>query len=135
MSFADAYHISYLVYTTFTDSEIAKNHFCKRTKNAHITVGAMAQRFNNHVNIICNSQNLSVIVDDLNDNGNFKRLAILMRIKKLRTSPALRIMIDESTDLSLEKHMIVNVNYLKKGKLRTRYLTLIKLVSADSNAV
>ena len=56
-------------------------------------------------------------------------------LEKLRLSPALGIMIDESTDLSLEKHLIVYVNYLENGKLRTSYLTLLKLVSADSNAV
>ena len=56
-------------------------------------------------------------------------------LEKLRQSPALGVMIDESTDLSVEKHLIVYVSYLEDGHLRTSFLTLLKLVSADSNTV
>ena len=56
-------------------------------------------------------------------------------LEKLRESPALGIMVDESTDLSMEKHLIVYMNYLEQGNLRTSFLTLLKLVSADANAV
>ena len=56
-------------------------------------------------------------------------------IEKLRQSPALGLMIDESTDLGMEKHLIVFINYLDKGILQTSYLTLIKLTAADANVV
>ena len=56
-------------------------------------------------------------------------------IEKIRQSPALGIMIDESTDLSMEKHLIVYVNYLEKGVLYTRFLTIIKLTAADASVV
>lgn len=56
-------------------------------------------------------------------------------LAKLRESPALGIMVDKSTDLSMEKHLIVYMNYLEEGNLRTSFLTLLKLVSADANAV
>lgn len=42
-------------------------------------------------------------------------------------------MIDESTDLSMEKHLMVYINHLVKGELYTSFLTLIKLTAADSN--
>ena len=54
---------------------------------------------------------------------------------KLRNSPALGLMVDESTDLGLEKHMIVFINYIDNGSVQTKYLTLIKLASADSSVV
>ena len=44
-------------------------------------------------------------------------------------------MVDESTDLGLEKHMIVFINYIDNGSVQTKYLTLIKLASADSSVV
>ena len=54
---------------------------------------------------------------------------------KLIKSPALGIMVDESTDLNVEKHLILYINYLEQGNLRTSFLAFLKLVSADTNAV
>ena len=54
---------------------------------------------------------------------------------KLRNSLVLGLMVDESTDLGLEKHMIVFINYIDNGSVQTKYLTLIKLASADSSVV
>ena len=42
---------------------------------------------------------------------------------------------DESTDVSMEKHLIVYMNYLDHGDMHTSYLKLIKLVAADSSVV
>ena len=55
--------------------------------------------------------------------------------KKIRQSPATGVMIDESTDLSMEKHLIVYVKYLVKGVSCTSFLALIKLSSCDSNVI
>ena len=44
-------------------------------------------------------------------------------------------MIDESTDLSMEKQLIVYVNNVEKGELHTSFMTLIKLVAADASVV
>ena len=44
-------------------------------------------------------------------------------------------MIDESTDLSMEKHLIVYINFLDKGVSCTRFLTILKLCAADASTV
>ena len=56
-------------------------------------------------------------------------------LEKIRQSPATGVMIDESTDLSMEKHLIVYVKYLVKGVSCTSFLALIKLSSCDSNVI
>ena len=44
-------------------------------------------------------------------------------------------MIEESTDVSMEKHLIIYIRYLDNGKLQTSYLTLLKIVFADASVV
>ena len=56
-------------------------------------------------------------------------------IEKIRQSPTLGIMIDESTDLGMEKHLIVYINYLDKAIAYTKFLTILKLSSADASVV
>ena len=56
-------------------------------------------------------------------------------IEKIRQSPTLGIMIDESTDLSMEKHLIVYINYLDKAIAYTKFLTILKLSSAGASVV
>ena len=52
-----------------------------------------------------------------------------------QTSPTIGIMIDVSTDHSMEKHLIVHVKFLVKGASYTSFLTLIKLLQTDSNVI
>ena len=56
-------------------------------------------------------------------------------IEKLQKSTAVGIMIDESTDLGTEKHLIVYINYLVDGVMHTSYLTLQKLIASNADVV
>ena len=44
-------------------------------------------------------------------------------------------MIDESTYISTESHIILYVKYCLKGNIKIRYLKLLQLTSNDSNSI
>lgn len=56
-------------------------------------------------------------------------------VTELKSSPAVGIMVDESTDLSTQKHLILYVSYLKEGKLKTVFGKLINLSSATAVSI
>ena len=56
-------------------------------------------------------------------------------LQDVKDSPAFSIMIDESTDLSTQKHLILYLSYLKDAKLTITYSKLINLTACDSVAI
>ncbi|XP_041365566.1 zinc finger protein 862-like [Gigantopelta aegis] len=53
-------------------------------------------------------------------------------IEDLKSSKAIGIMVDESTDLETEKHLIIYATYVKEGSTCVRYVQLLKLTSCDA---
>jgi len=46
------------------------------------------------------------------------------------------IMIDESTDITVEKHLVVYITYIKSdGIIRTKFLALFQLTSGDAQTI
>ncbi|KAK6186625.1 hypothetical protein SNE40_005914 [Patella caerulea] len=71
------------------------------------------------------SEFISIISSDIEEN-------ILADIQQ---SPALGIMLDESTDLSSEKHLIVYINYIKDGMCKTAFTKLIEVHCATTDSL
>ncbi|KAG1693352.1 Zinc finger BED domain-containing protein 5 [Nymphon striatum] len=53
---------------------------CKRTKTTHIVTEALAPNFDRHVEVMCREQKFSVMIDESNDQGGDKMLAVLVRV-------------------------------------------------------
>jgi len=55
--------------------------------------------------------------------------------KELNEATAFGIMIDESTDISCEPHLIIYVKYCLCGKIKICFLKLLQLKSKDSKTI
>ncbi|XP_060588036.1 uncharacterized protein LOC132743524 [Ruditapes philippinarum] len=64
----------------FPDSQIAKKFRCQRTKTTHILNEAMAPSQKNRVAEICRTNKFSIMMDESNDSGDNKSVAILVRV-------------------------------------------------------
>ncbi len=53
----------------------------------------------------------------------------------LATCSAFGIMLDESTDITIESHVILYVKYCLYGVIKVRYLKLLQLESADAQTI
>ena len=53
----------------------------------------------------------------------------------LATCSAFGIMLDESTDIATESHVILYVKYCLHGVIKVRYLKLLQLESADAQTI
>lgn len=80
MPFLVADHFSDLVKEMFPDSQIAQKFSCKRTKTTHIVTQALAPYFNSQVENSCKTEKFSVMIDESNDQGDDKMLAVLVRV-------------------------------------------------------
>ena len=56
-------------------------------------------------------------------------------IKNVKDSPAFGIMIDESTDLSTQMHLILYISFLKDARLQITFAKLINLTACDSASI
>lgn len=55
--------------------------------------------------------------------------------KELAEAAAFGIMVDESTDISCEPHLIIYVKYCLYGNIKIRFLKLIQLKGKDSKTI
>jgi hypothetical protein len=55
--------------------------------------------------------------------------------KELAEAAAFGIMVDESTDISCEPHLIIYIKYCLRGNIKIRFLKLIQLKSKDSKTI
>jgi len=55
--------------------------------------------------------------------------------KELDEATAFGIMIDESTDISCEPHLIIYVKYCWRGNIKIRFLKLLQLNGKDSKSI
>ncbi len=55
--------------------------------------------------------------------------------KELDEAIAFGIMVDESTDISCEPHLIIYVKYCLRGNIKIRFLKLLQLRSKDSKTI
>jgi Domain of unknown function (DUF4371) len=55
--------------------------------------------------------------------------------KELDEAIAFGIMVDESTDISCETHLIIYVKYCLHGNIKIRFLKLLQLRSKDSKTI
>ncbi|XP_041358912.1 uncharacterized protein LOC121375499 isoform X1 [Gigantopelta aegis] len=78
LSFKFAEHFRRIAPVMFPDSAIASDFKCGKTKTTIIIKKALAPHFNSEVNKLCNGP-FSVLVDNSNDRGDNKNLAILVR--------------------------------------------------------
>jgi hypothetical protein len=56
-------------------------------------------------------------------------------IQDICNSPAIGIMVDESTDLGTEEHLIMYATYLKDGVMQTNFDKLILLTACDASSI
>ncbi|XP_071116792.1 zinc finger protein 862-like [Haliotis cracherodii] len=56
-------------------------------------------------------------------------------LAEIRASPAIAFIIDESTDLSSEKHLILYICYLKDGVLSIKFVKLLRVHAADAQSI
>ena len=80
LPFAVADHFTDLCQHMFPDSEIAKKFACRRTKTTHIINRAIAPSFDSKVTEACKTEKFSIMVDESNDQGGEKTMAILIRV-------------------------------------------------------
>lgn len=80
LSFKVADHFSELVSKMFPDSEIAKKFSCKKQKTANIINEAIAPVSNDKINSLCKQEKFSLLMDESNDKGSDKCVAILVRV-------------------------------------------------------
>ena len=73
-------HFSDIVKKMFPDSEIAAKFACKKTKCTQIVKQALAPDFFKKVGDQCKNQPFSILVDESNDRGTQKCLAVMVRI-------------------------------------------------------
>ena len=55
--------------------------------------------------------------------------------KELDEATAFGIMIDESTDISCEPHLIIYIKYCLHGNIKIHFLKLLKLENKDSKSI
>lgn len=80
LSFMVADHFSELVKEMFPDSAIAKKFACKRQKTVNIVNQAIAPELDRKVTDLCRKEKFTVMMDESNDKGDNKCVAILMRV-------------------------------------------------------
>jgi len=78
--FLVADHFTKLVKEMFPDSDIAKKFSCMRTKTTHIMNRALAPSFDDEVTKLCQNEKFSVMIDESNDQGDNKSMAVLVRV-------------------------------------------------------
>ena len=78
--FLVADHFSYAVKVMFPDSIIAQSSHCKRTKTYNFVNEALAPHWDKKVEEMCRKEKFSIMLDESNDSGDDKILAILVRI-------------------------------------------------------
>ncbi|CAH1109909.1 unnamed protein product [Psylliodes chrysocephalus] len=94
-----AEHLPSLISKICTDSEIAKNIQCGRTKTTAIVKNVIGQSGSNTIYAILRSSKFSVIID-------------------------------ESTDISTKKHLVIVARYFYENKIHDTFLTLIEMKSS-----
>ncbi|XP_060556756.1 uncharacterized protein LOC132717332 [Ruditapes philippinarum] len=80
LSFSVADHFTDLVKVMFPDSDIAKKFKCRRTKTTNIVTKALAPVAEKKVTKLCRENKFSVLMDESNDQGDKKCVAILVRV-------------------------------------------------------
>lgn len=80
LAFSVADHFTSLCKKMFPDSQIAQKFSCRRTKTTHILNKAMAPIQQQRVAELCRNNKFSVMMDESNDSGNDKCVAILVRV-------------------------------------------------------
>jgi len=80
LPFLVADHFTELVKVMFPDSDIAKKFKCKRTKTTHIVTEALAPCLDEKVSEQCKTNTFSILVDESNDAGGEKSVAVLVRV-------------------------------------------------------
>ena len=80
LSFNLADHFTRLMPVMFPDSEIAKKFACGRTKTANIINHSVAPEISETVVSLCKNNKFSLLVDESNDKGSDKCVAILIRV-------------------------------------------------------
>ena len=78
--FAAADHFTSLCQRMFPDSEIAKKSACHQTKLTHIINSAVALSFDAKITAKCRAEKFSIMIDESNDQGGEKTMAILIRV-------------------------------------------------------
>lgn len=56
-------------------------------------------------------------------------------VESINQSRAIAIIIDESNDITTEKHLSIHVKYIQDGEAVTSFLTIVELESADAESV
>ena len=80
LPFNVADHFTSLCQKMFPDSQIAKTFACRRTKATHLLNLAIAPSFDKKVSTACREEKFSVMIDESNDQGGEKSMAILIRV-------------------------------------------------------
>jgi len=80
LPFLVADHFSELCKVMFPDSQIAQKFHCKRTKVTNIVNNALGPMYDNQVTLLCKENPFSVMMDESNDSGDEKCVAILVRV-------------------------------------------------------
>ncbi len=79
LPFAVADHFTDLMKVMFPENEVAKKFRCKRTKATNIVTKVLAPEAEKKVTQLCRSQKFSILMDESNDRGDSKCVAILVR--------------------------------------------------------
>jgi hypothetical protein len=79
ISFNTMDHLSELIRTTFSDSEIAKNVKCNRTKTRAIITNVIGSYSSDIIIDVLQKEKFSLIVDESTDKGTIKHLALVAR--------------------------------------------------------
>lgn len=80
LSFNIMDHLCELLHTTFTDSEIAKNVKCKRTKTRAIINNVIGSYSRDVITRLLQKKKFSLLIDESTDKGAIKHLALVVRI-------------------------------------------------------
>ena len=80
LPFTVADHFTSICRRMFPYSEIAKKFACRRTKVTHVINSAVAPSFDAKLTVACKEEKFSIMVDESNDQGGEKTMAILVRI-------------------------------------------------------
>ena len=80
LPFAVADHFTDLCKQMFPDSQIAKDFACRRTKTTHVINRALVPCFDDKISTACQEEKFSLMIDESNDQGGEKSMAILIRV-------------------------------------------------------
>jgi len=97
-------------------------HLCRTLECPQLLSASNPITYENHVS---GRQVLSAISDSIEETI----------WKELDEAIAFGIMIDESTDISCEPHLIIYVKYCLRGNIKINFLKLLKLKDKDSKSI